>query len=67
VKFWSYVITPDGIEIGEEKIEAIKEWQALQSLRNVQSILRFENFYRRFIMNFSKICQPLRASTNSKK
>jgi hypothetical protein len=53
--------------LAEDKIEAIKEWQAPKSLRDVQSFLGFANFYRRFIQDFSKICRPLTKSTKGEK
>jgi hypothetical protein len=56
VEFLGYVITPDGIEMSEDKIEAIKEWQAPMSLRDVQSFPGFPNFYWRFIKDFARVC-----------
>jgi hypothetical protein len=53
--------------MAEDKIEAIKEWQAPRSLRGVQSFLGFANFYRRFIKDFSRICRPLTESTTGDK
>jgi hypothetical protein len=67
VEFLGYVITPDGMEMAKEKIEAIKEWQAPQSLRDKQSFFGFANFYLRFIKNFSKICRPLTESTKGER
>jgi hypothetical protein len=54
VEFLGYVIRPDRTEMGEDNIEAIKEWQAPRSRRDVQSFLRFANFYRRLIKDFFK-------------
>jgi hypothetical protein len=53
--------------MAEDKIEAIKEWQAPRSLRDVQSFLGFANFYERFIKDFSRICRPLTESTKGEK
>ena len=39
----------------EKKIETIKDWPELLSVRDIQVFLNFANFYRRFIKNFSKI------------
>jgi hypothetical protein len=44
VEYPGYVITPDRLEIVKDKIEAIKEWQAPGSLRDVQAFLGFANF-----------------------
>jgi hypothetical protein len=67
VEFLGYVITPDGMEMAEEKIEAIKEWQARKSLRDVRSFLEFANFYGCFTKNFSKISRPLTESTKGER
>ncbi len=47
------------IRIEEEKIEAVRDWPELQSVRDIQVFLGFANFYRRFIRNFSRIAVPL--------
>ncbi len=43
----------------EKKIEAVKAWPEPQTVRDIQVFLRFANFYKRFIQNFSKIAAPL--------
>jgi hypothetical protein len=63
VEFLGYIIIRDGMEMSEDKIEAIKEWQAPKPLRDVQSFLGFANFYRRFIKDFSRVCRRLTEST----
>jgi hypothetical protein len=41
------------------KISTILEWPTPTNIKQVQSFLGFANFYRRFILNFSKIAKPL--------
>jgi hypothetical protein len=67
VKFVGYIITPDGTEMDEGKIEAITEGQVLRSLRDGYYVLSFANFCSRFIKDFSRICRPLTKSTNGEK
>jgi hypothetical protein len=67
VEFFGFVITLDSIEIGEEKLDMIKEWQALRSLRDIQSSLGFANFYRHFIKNCLKISRPLTVSSKGER
>jgi hypothetical protein len=38
-------------------------WEPPKSLKETQAFLGFANFYRRFIKDFSRICQPLTEST----
>jgi hypothetical protein len=42
-----------------KKIQAIKEWETYQIVRNIQCFLRFANFYRIFIKNYSQVAAPL--------
>jgi len=59
VEFLGYVIGRNAIRISEDKIQAILEWKTLRSLTEVQSFLGFANFYRRFILNYSRSAKPL--------
>ena len=41
------------------KVQTILDWQTPMSVRDVQCILGFANFYRKFIKDYSKIVLPL--------
>ena len=43
----------------QEKIKAVKEWKTPTKVKEVESFLRFANFYRKFIQNFSYIAKLL--------
>ena len=47
------------VKMEQEKIKAIKEWKTLTKVKNMESFLRFANFYQHFIQNFSHIAKPL--------
>jgi hypothetical protein len=63
VDFLGYVISKDGIEMAQDKVQCIRDWECPRSLRDVQLFIGFANFYHWFIEGFSKIAKPLSDST----
>ena len=58
VRFLGYVVSAQGVRIGDERIEAVKTWPELKSVPDIQVFIGFANFYR-FIQGFSKRAAPL--------
>jgi hypothetical protein len=52
-------VTPQGIEVDEVKIKAIKSWPIPTTLTQLQSFLELAGFYRHFMRDFSTIAAPL--------
>ena len=63
VSFLGYVVTPQGIEVDEAKIQALKGWPIPQMITQVQSFLGLAGFYCRFVKDFSTIAAPLNELT----
>ena len=49
VCFLGYVMSAQGVQIEEERIDVIKNWPEPKSIHNIQVFLDFANFYCRFI------------------
>src|SRR5215471_4800150 len=58
-KFLGYIISPKGIAMDPERIKTIVEWPVPKSQYDLQVFLGFANFYRRFILSYSRIILPL--------
>src|SRR6187551_138304 len=63
VSFLGYVVTPQGIEVDEMKIEAIASCSLPQTITQVRSFLGLAGFYRRFVKDFNIIAALLHELT----
>jgi transposase InsO family protein len=65
IKYLGFIVHADGKGVGpdEEKVEAIRNWKAPQTQKEVRRFLGFANYYRVFIPNYSKIAAPLTSLT----
>ena len=59
IKYLGHVVSEDGVATDPEKIEAVKAWPVPTNASELQSLLGFVGFYRRFIPQFSKVARPL--------
>ncbi|KAH0604494.1 uncharacterized protein H6S33_006871, partial [Morchella sextelata] len=62
-KYLGLILTPDGNRMDPKKVVDVLEWSTPRNLHDVQVFLGFANFYRRFILKYSKIVAPLTALT----
>ena len=54
-----HVLTPDGISIDPSKMQDVLNWKSPKSMHQIRQFLGLAGYYRRFILDFSKIAQPM--------
>jgi hypothetical protein len=52
-------VNAQGLGLEDKKVMAVWDWPIPQNLKDLKGFIRFCNFYRRFLKNFSLIAQPL--------
>jgi len=55
MEYLGYLLSPDGLTMSNEKVQAIIDWPEPQKVKDIQSFLGFANFYHRFIYNYLDI------------
>jgi hypothetical protein len=58
VPFLGHVLSGDGIFVDPTKVQEV-HWKAPTTVTEVRSILGLASYYRRFILDFSKIAKPM--------
>ena len=66
MKYLDLIITSDDVKMNSEKVKAIQNWKISQSIKNMQTFLKFVNFYHQFIVNFSQWIHFLTEYSKSK-
>src|SRR5260370_24798390 len=59
VDYLGLIISKDHVVMDPIKVQGVTDWPQLMKVKDVQSFIRFMNFYCRFIWNFSEIARPL--------
>ncbi len=55
IVFLEVIVSEQDLRMNSIKMKVIVNWTTLINLKEVQSFVKFVNFYRRFIKNFSKL------------
>jgi hypothetical protein len=59
IKFLGHTISQDDISVDREKVQEVMNWKPPATVRQIRSFLGFAGYYRRFILDFSRIAKPM--------
>jgi len=59
VEFLGYIVKSSGVTMSYSKVKTVQNCAHPRSVKEVQIYIRFANFYRRFIKDFSKVCKRI--------
>lgn len=59
VAFLGHVVSSHGIKTDPEQVKAVKTWPVPLNVKELQSFLGLASYYRKFILGFSIITEPL--------
>ena len=63
VEYLGHMITPQGLKPNPQLVQAVQEFPTPSSVKTLRQFLGLSSYYRRFIMGFSMIAQPLNQLT----
>ncbi|GBG80915.1 hypothetical protein CBR_g31471 [Chara braunii] len=59
LEYLGHFVTPEGISLLSDKIQAVQEWPEPRNVTDVRSFLGLTGYYQRFIKGYSKIAAHL--------
>ena len=59
MEFLGHKINASGVHTQKRLVGAVIEWPIPKSINDVQSFLGLTNYYRKFVLNYAKIAQPI--------
>lgn len=64
VEFLGHIVSQDGIATDHGKLQAVDRWPVPKNLTELRSFLGLASYYRRFVLGFASIADPLHRLLN---
>jgi len=62
-EYLGFIIGQEGVKTDPVKTQAIWDWTTPKTIKEIQCILEYCNFYQQYIEGFSRTVKPLYAKT----
>src|SRR5215203_113866 len=59
IPYLGHLVSESGIRMDPKKIEAIKAWPDIKSVKQLQAFLGLMGYYRKFMAGYAEIAKPL--------
>jgi hypothetical protein len=59
IKFLGHTISQEAIAVDPDKVQEVMNWKPPTTVRQIRSFLGLADYYRRFILNFSRIAKTI--------
>ena len=66
ISFLGHVISEEGISVQQHKVKAVHEWPRPETKKQVKGFLGLTGYYRKFVLDYSRIALPLTELTKDK-
>ena len=63
LKFLGHIISAKGIQVDPAKVSVVKDWPVPRSRHDMQKFLGLTNYFRKFILGYAKLVEPLQQLT----
>ena len=63
LKFLGHIISAEGIQVEPAKVSVVTDWPVPQSRHDMQKFLGLTNYFRKFILGYAQLVEPLQQLT----